>query len=109
MLTCALQCDTVCCSMVYCVAVCCSVLLCVAVRCRDLKVELAMMWWSHIAMSRNSIKSMPTSTKTTFGKSRNRTASLHLLQCVAVCCSVLQCVAVYCGVLQCVVVRGSVL
>ena len=28
---------------------------------------------------------------------------MHVLQCVAVCCSVLQCVAVCCSVLQCVV------
>jgi len=33
----------------------------------------------------------------------------HLLQCVAVCCSVLQCVAVCCSVLQCVAVCCGVL
>ena len=33
----------------------------------------------------------------------------HMLQCVAVCCSVLQCTAVCCSVLQCVVVCCSVL
>ena len=32
----------------------------------------------------------------------------HLMQCVAVCCSVLQCVAVCCSVLQCVAVWCSV-
>jgi len=34
--------------------------------------------------------------------------SIHVLQCVAVCCSVLQCVAVCCCVLQCVTVCCSV-
>ena len=29
----------------------------------------------------------------------------HVLQCVAVCCSVLQCVAVCCSVLQCVAMQ----
>jgi len=33
----------------------------------------------------------------------------HVMQCVAVCCSVLQCVAVCCSVLQCVAVCCSVL
>ena len=33
----------------------------------------------------------------------------HVLQCVAVCCSVLQCVAVCCSVLQCVAVCCRVL
>jgi len=32
------------------------------------------------------------------------TESSHVLQCVAVCCSVLHCVAVRCRVLQCVAV-----
>jgi len=36
-------------------------------------------------------------------------ASLSVLQCVAVCCSVLQCVAVCCSVLQCAAVCCSVL
>jgi len=34
---------------------------------------------------------------------------IHMLWCVAVCCSVLQCVAVCCSVLQCVAVCCSVL
>jgi len=33
----------------------------------------------------------------------------HVLQCVAVCCSVLQCVAVCCSVFQCVAVCSSVM
>jgi len=37
----------------------------------------------------------------------DRSVSLSLLQCVAVCCSVLQCVAVCCSVLQCVAVCCS--
>jgi len=39
----------------------------------------------------------------------NVSIQVHLLQCVAVCCSVLQCVAVCCSVLQCVAVCCSVL
>jgi len=35
--------------------------------------------------------------------------SSHMLQCVAVCCSVLQCVAACCSVLQCLAVCRSVL
>jgi len=38
------------------------------------------------------------------GLHETRTRYDHLLQCVAVCCSVLQCVAVRCSVLQCVAV-----
>jgi len=38
-----------------------------------------------------------------------RTWTFHVLQCVAMCCSVLQCSAVCCSVLQCVAVRYSVL
>jgi len=34
---------------------------------------------------------------------------VHIMHCVAVCCSVLQCVAVCCSVLQCVAVCCSVL
>jgi len=44
--------------------------------------------------------------KTTGNVSRQQeelVALAHMLQCVAVCCSVLQCVAVCCSVLQCVV------
>ena len=73
-------------------------LQCVAVCCRDLKVDFAMMWWSHIAMSRNSIKSMLTCVL------QCDAACYSMLYCAAVCCSVLQCVAVCCSVLQCVAV-----
>jgi len=40
---------------------------------------------------------------------RPHVASVEVLQCVAVCCSVLQCVAVCCSVLQCVAVCCRVL
>jgi len=64
---------------------CCSALQCVAGRCRALQC---------LAFARTypALKGHP-----------------HMLQCIAVCCSVLQCAAVCCSVLWCVVVCCSVL
>jgi len=47
--------------------------------------------------------------RTTPEVSTLQVASIAVVQCVAVCCSMLQCVAVCCSVLQCVAVCCSVL
>jgi len=99
----ALQCVAVCCSVLQCVAVCCSVLQCVAVCCSVLQ---------RVAVCCSVLQCGCSSAPL----SMSRCVMTHVLQCAAVCCSVAavcctarQCVAVCCSVLQCAAVCCSVL
>jgi len=53
--------------------------------------------WMGVSLSDSTSSSPPAS-------SLGTCTYVHVLQCVAVCCSMLQCVAVCCSVLQCVAV-----
>ena len=94
-MVCVLQCVAVG-SKLQCIAAGCSVLQCVSECCSKLQVCAAILSF-HTEFALHSCDAV---------KSQ---LYFHVMQCVAVCCSVLQCVAVCCSVLKRVVVCCSVL
>ena len=75
-------------------------------------IPLSSVWPQHIFVFVSTVLSWPNRTQFCFRTQYHVVMSrylTHVLQCVAVCCSVSQCVAVCCSVLQCVAVRCSVL
>jgi len=94
-MVCVLQCVAVG-SKLQCIAAGCSVLQCVSECCSKLQVCAAILsFHKEFALhSCDAVKSQ---------------LYFHVMQCVAVCCSVLQCVAVCCSVSQYVAVCAAIL
>ena len=88
-----LRCVAVCCSMLQYVAVCCSVLQCAAVCRSALQRKIVLLicvpWLTHMCAMMHSYVC-----RNTFRYKPNTVCTArHMVQCVAVCCSVLQFVA----------------
>ena len=121
-----LQCDAVCCSVLQCDAVWCGVMQCVAVCCSVCcnvlqRAAMCCSAWAiqqsvwrykfskfsslqHAATLCNTLPHTTISLQVESLQSQLATTrtTMHVLRCIAVCCSVMQYVAVCCSELQCV-------
>ena len=82
-------CVAVCCSVLQCVAVCCSVLQCVTCHCAIFVTRI------RICISEQELFQFRGHRE--FVAELQLWIRLHVLKCVAVCCSVWQCVAACCS------------